>query len=76
MIKNYPAFRNLLRGAICNRTQAQFANESGISAEHLRISTRRRPRSGLSSRRPSGSRNAQRSLTVRHPIRTRPGSMP
>lgn len=35
MTKNYPTFRNLLRGAICNRTQAQFANESGISAEHL-----------------------------------------
>lgn len=35
MNQNYPTFRGLLRGAICNRTQAQFANESGISAEHL-----------------------------------------
>ena len=25
----------MLRGAICTRTQAQFANEAGISAEHL-----------------------------------------
>lgn len=35
MAQNYPVFRGLLRGAICTRTQAQFANDSGISAEHL-----------------------------------------
>lgn len=35
MSQNFTSFRNLLRIAICNRTQAQFANESGISAEHL-----------------------------------------
>lgn len=33
--KNYPIFRNLLGHAIGGRTQAQFANEAGISAEHL-----------------------------------------
>lgn len=33
--KNYPTFRNLLWHAIGLRTQAQFANEAGISAEHL-----------------------------------------
>lgn len=33
--RNYQTFRSLLRDAICNRTQAQFAQESGISAEHL-----------------------------------------
>lgn len=33
--KNYPTFRNLLGHAIGGRTQAQFANEAGISAEHL-----------------------------------------
>ena len=31
----FPTFRGLLRGAICNRSQAQFASEAGISAEHL-----------------------------------------
>lgn len=31
----FKTFRGLLRGAICNRSQAQFASESGISAEHL-----------------------------------------
>lgn len=35
MSQNFPTFRGLLRDAICNRTQAQFANESGISSEHL-----------------------------------------
>lgn len=35
MAQNFPTFRGLLRGAICTRTQAQFANESGLSAEHL-----------------------------------------
>lgn len=35
MSRNFETFRGLLRGAICTRTQAQFANESGISAEHL-----------------------------------------
>ena len=34
-MRNYEAFRGMLRSAICNRTQAQFAVESGISAEHL-----------------------------------------
>lgn len=33
--KNYPTFRNLLWQAIGARTQAQFANDAGISAEHL-----------------------------------------
>lgn len=33
--RNYEQFRGLLRGAICDRTQAQFARESGISPEHL-----------------------------------------
>lgn len=33
--RNYEQFRGLLRGAICDRTQAQFAKESGISPEHL-----------------------------------------
>ena len=33
--QNFQTFRGLLRGAICTRTQAQFANESGISAPHL-----------------------------------------
>lgn len=31
----YDTFRGLLRGAICSRSQAQFALESGISVEHL-----------------------------------------
>lgn len=35
MQRNYETFRQMLYGAICNRTQAQFALESGISAEHL-----------------------------------------
>lgn len=35
MSQNFQTFRGLLRGAICDTTQAQFANESGISAEHL-----------------------------------------
>lgn len=35
MAQNFKTFRGMLRAAICNRTQAQFANESGISAEHL-----------------------------------------
>lgn len=35
MAENFPTFRALLRGAICTRTQAQFALESGISAAHL-----------------------------------------
>lgn len=35
MEQNYPKFRELLRKAICTKTQAQFANESHISAEHL-----------------------------------------
>lgn len=35
MAQNFPTFRGLLCGAICTRTQAQFANDSGISAEHL-----------------------------------------
>lgn len=35
MSRNFETFRSLLRGAICTRTQAQFANDSGISAEHL-----------------------------------------
>lgn len=34
-LKNYEKFRNLLRTAICDRTQAQFALETGISPEHL-----------------------------------------
>ena len=34
--KNYPEFRRLLRLAIGNSiSQAKFAEESGISAEHL-----------------------------------------
>ena len=33
--KNFLAFRSLLWHAIGSRTQAQFANEAGISAEHL-----------------------------------------
>lgn len=33
--QNFETFRGLLRSAICTRTQAQFANESGISAVHL-----------------------------------------
>lgn len=33
--QNFATFRSLLRGAICTRTQAQFANESGISTAHL-----------------------------------------
>lgn len=35
MRQNYLTFRDFLRSAISNRTQAQFANDSGISAEHL-----------------------------------------
>ena len=35
MAHAYPTFRGLLRGAICRRTQAQFANECGLSAGHL-----------------------------------------
>ena len=31
----FDSFRGLLRGAICDVTQAEFAAESGISAEHL-----------------------------------------
>lgn len=34
-MKNYPTFRGVLRTAICRRTQAQFANESNISAGYL-----------------------------------------
>ena len=33
--REYPKFKALLRSAIGARTQAQFANETGISAEHL-----------------------------------------
>ncbi len=33
--QQFNTFRELLHGAICNRTQAQFANETGISAEHI-----------------------------------------
>lgn len=33
--QNFQTFRGLLRGAICTRTQAQFANDCGISAAHL-----------------------------------------
>lgn len=32
---NFKTFRGLLRGAICNRTQAQFAKETGLSPEHV-----------------------------------------
>lgn len=32
---NYPTFRGVLRAAICNRTQAQFAKEAGLSPEHI-----------------------------------------
>lgn len=35
MSENFTTFRGLLRGAICTRTQAQFANDSGLSAGHL-----------------------------------------
>lgn len=34
-LMQYPEFRKLLRKAIGARSQAQFANESGISPEHL-----------------------------------------
>lgn len=34
-MENQKAFQTLLRQAIGNRTQAQFANDSGVSAEHL-----------------------------------------
>lgn len=33
--ENFPAFRAMLWKAIGNRTQAQFANEANLSAEHL-----------------------------------------
>lgn len=35
MPENYPTFRSLLRGAICTRTQAQFAHDADISVTHL-----------------------------------------
>ncbi len=33
--QEFRTFRGLLYGAICNRTQAQFAKDTGISPEHL-----------------------------------------